>query len=128
MTEPVVKWISGDGRAMPTMLLEHLDPESRGLVVERAVGQTIEMGAVYAAVPEPWIVDWLTAIQARFRRDQTAGASKARAIHGLCGFQESVLRPELVDGEGNVILCLLGAGHEGECGGPGQRQGPPARE
>lgn len=76
--------------------------------MDRALAQTTDAGFVYAALPEPWWEAWV-----QWQAD--------RAMTDCWLWMGSCLAPgwaldkiPVVDGD--VWLCLLAPGHEGDCG------------
>lgn len=89
--------------------------------ISRALGQTYESGARYAAVPYPW---WDAFCH---RSVQNGGDDSGVPWNELCIINATDPlgdNPDNVDAEGNVILCLLPVKHDGPCGGPGSTLDP----
>jgi hypothetical protein len=89
-----------------------IDDEPLVLMVDRALAQTARAGHTYAAVPEPWLIEWIRAIG--------IGQTSRFDWSGLCihpffrnGGAQSYKYPEV---DGDRYLCLLPHDHEGPCG------------
>ena len=82
--------------------------------IARALGQTFESGARYAAVPYPWWDSFCS-------RSAEEGDDSGVPWNDLCLINRTDPlgdNPGNVDEEGNVILCLLPLRHDGACGSP----------
>lgn len=95
------------------------DTPELGLLVERALKQTVERGGTYAVVPVPWARCWWDVI--------VLTGDNGFAWYEHCGVHEADddasrvsqqwdFEYARIDGEGNFLICLLPPGHEGECG------------
>lgn len=78
--------------------------------IDHAMAQTMQTGAKYIAIPLPWLTDWIR--HAVDRKGSRFEWWKVCMGGGNNGFID---RPELLDGNGNIILCLLERDHDGPC-------------
>lgn len=87
------------------MLLEDEDLDK---LICRAVKQTIDMGATYLAIPFPWFERYCQLSYSRDSRDYVVWDDH-------CGSTPAGHDND----DGDAILCLLPAGHQEPCSGPG---------
>jgi hypothetical protein len=80
------------------------------LMIEKALVQTIDTGSKYAAIPMPWLDNVLVCWVGNGSAPQEV---KGRCLWPLLATGRNVLK---VDGEGNVLICLMEPQHEGEHG------------
>lgn len=88
------------------------DSALMGQEVDKSLAQTARAGLSYATVPLPWIIDWW-----RFLSVARVTRFAFQEHCGLPGWDFNGT-PDDIDGDGNVNLCLLPAGHHGLCGSP----------
>jgi len=76
-------------------------------------------GMIYAVVPQPWLEEWMHWVAdrggGRFQWWLCCGA-KGRNWYVSDTTKEYDYGKPPMDDEGNIILCLLEHGHEGDCG------------
>lgn len=93
------------------------DSPELGILVERALKQTVERGGTYAVVPVPWARAWwdvtvLTGYNC-FPWFEHCGVHEPgqERVREQWDFDYAQ-----IDGEGNFLICLLPPGHDGDCG------------
>lgn len=77
-------------------------------MVDRALEQTRTLGMRYAAIPTPWLFDWLHWIESRGGGRFQWWECCIHPSRDLANCEE--------DGNGNTLMCLLPHLHEGDCG------------
>lgn len=93
------------------------DSPELGLLVERALSQTVERGGTYAVLPVPWARCWWDLLV--MTGEQTFAWYEHCGVHDSAetkSKQQWDFEYALVDGEGNFLICLLPPAHEGDCG------------
>lgn len=90
------------------------------VLFDKALEQTRQMGFKYAVIPLPWLIEWANNIDLIERFVPSEKQFKWWEVCLTKGKQLwHSLQPEdaaLIDGDGNVMLCLLEPEHEGDCG------------
>lgn len=94
--------------------MKALDLYMTPMHIDHAMEQTRLNGCKYIAIPLPWLQEW-----AEYAVDREGSRFQWWVVCMAGGNEGDIYRPELLDGNGNVVLCLLPRQHTGPCVTPG---------